>query len=118
MRTRSVLASAAAFVLLATCGASVVEAAAPRERLIAVHRLNVDVTALAEEVARATGKTMLIAPTVKAVVSLDTKVPVSAQVLFESFVRVLMERGLRVTETPNGTIRITTQYESFGLTWT
>jgi type II secretory pathway component GspD/PulD (secretin) len=118
MKVRSFLASAAASAVLATLLIVDAEAAAPRERLIALHRVNVDVASLAEEVARATGKTMIISPAVKVLVSLDTRTPVSAEVLFETFVRVLTEQGLRVTESPNGSIRITTPYESLGLTWT
>jgi hypothetical protein len=86
--------------------------------LFSVHRANVDFISLASEVARATGRTIIIAPTVKAVVSLDTKEPVPADELFDAFVRVMNEQGLRVTQAPNGVIRITTQNESLGLTWT
>jgi type II secretory pathway component GspD/PulD (secretin) len=118
MNTRPVLASVVALALAAAFAASPAMAAAPKEALYSVHLVKGRVEQLAEEVGLATGKTMIIAPSVKATVTLDTKTPVSAEDLFDAFIRVLNEQGLRVTRDPKGFIRITTTYESFGFTWT
>jgi type II secretory pathway component GspD/PulD (secretin) len=118
MNIKSVLASAFSVALAAAFVASTALAASPARPLYSVHLVEVKVQQLAEEVTRATGKTMIIAPTVNDVVTLDTKAPVSADVLFETFIRVLNEKGLRVTQDSNGIIRVTTAYESLGLTWT
>ena len=117
MSNRPVLASVLSIALAAALVAPNAIAASPRGSLHSVHLVKVRVEQLAEEVARATGKTMIIAPTVKVTVSLDTKQPLAAEDLFDAFVRVLNEQGLRVTQDSNGVIRITTTYESFGLTW-
>jgi len=118
MNNRPVLASVVSIALAAALIAPNAIAASPRQKLHSVHLVKVGVEQLAEEVGLATGKTMIIAPTVKVIVSLDTKQPLSAEGLFDAFVRVLNEQGLRVTQDPNGVIRITTTYESLGLTWT
>jgi type II secretory pathway component GspD/PulD (secretin) len=118
MNTRPVLASVVAIALAAAFAPSAAMAASPREPLYSVHLVKVRVEQLAEEVGLATGKTMIIAPSVKATVTLDTKTPVSAEVLFDTFVRVLNEQGLRVTQDSKGVIRVTTTRESLGLTWT
>jgi|JI10StandDraft_1071094.scaffolds.fasta_scaffold729410_1 type II secretory pathway component GspD/PulD (secretin) len=118
MNIRQVLASAAASALVATLLATPAMAASPKDRLYSVRLVKVSVAQLAEEVGRATGKIMIISPSVKSTVTLDTEAPMSADALFESFVRVLDEQGLRVTQDSNGYIRIATTYETFGLTWT
>ena len=117
MNNRPVLASVVSIAMGVALMAPDAIAASSRETLHSVHLMKVRVEQLAEEVARATGKTMIIAPTVKVTVSLDTKQPLSAEDLFDAFVRVLNEQGLRVTQDSNGVIRVTTTYESFGLTW-
>jgi type II secretory pathway component GspD/PulD (secretin) len=117
MNIRQVLASAAASALVATLVATSAMAASPKAPLYSVHLVKVSVAQLAEEVGLATGKTMIISPSVNVTVSLDTKASISADALFESFVRVLNDQGLRVTQDVNGYIRITTTYESLGLTW-
>ena len=118
MNTRPFLASVVSIALAAAFAASPSMAASPQKPLYSVHLVKVRVEQLAEEVGLATGKTMIIAPSVNATVTLDTKTPVSAENLFESFVRVLNEQGLRVTQDQKGVIRITTTYESLGFTWT
>jgi len=118
MNTRPVLASVVSLALAAAFAPSPSIAASAREPLYSVHLVKVRVEQLAEEVGLAIGKTMIIAPSVNATVTLDTKTPVSAEDLFDSFVRVLNEQGLRVTQDAKGVIRITTTYESLGFTWT
>ncbi len=118
MHTGPVLAKVVAVALAAAFAVSPTMGASPQKTLHSVHLVKVRVEQLAEEVGLATGKTMIISPSVNATVTLDTKSPVSPEELFEAFVRVLNEQGLRVTQDPKGVIRITTTYESLGFTWT
>ena len=53
-----------------------------------------------------TSKTFIVDRRVKALLTLETEKPVSAEELYKAFVRVLSEHGLRVTERRSGAILI------------
>jgi general secretion pathway protein D len=118
MKTRFRLASAACVTLALATSFFVPDAAALESPRYTLHLIKVDVRRLADEVASATGKTMIVDPRVKNLVTLETQNPVSANELYEAFVRVLYEQGLLVTETRNGVIKITPRTDTLGLTWT
>jgi len=106
MKTRSFLASVACIALIVATSAFGSEAANSGPSLYSVHFVEVDVGVLAENVALATGKTFIVDRRVKALLTLETEKPVSAEELYKAFVRVLSEHGLRVTERRSGAILI------------
>ena len=106
MKATFLLAPAITIALAFSTGVFCAEGVPSELSRYTVRMVKVDVAVLAERVGSATGKTFVIDPHVKDLVTLETKGPVSADELYSVFVRVLSDQGLRLTERRNGSILI------------
>ena len=95
MRTRSMFL---AILLVAGTCATWAQAPADRNDLYRVNFVDVDITTLAETIARATGKTFVLHPQVHGLVTLTSERPLSAAQLYSAFAQTVAVKGYVVDE--------------------
>jgi general secretion pathway protein D len=99
MRARTLFLSAGVAVLVTASGLVPAQSPASTARTYLLKFQNVDIPMLAESVASATGKTMIIHPQVRGVVTLVSDQALSSAQMFDAFAQVLVEKGYTVEVT-------------------
>ena len=99
MRTRTSFLSVAAAVLVTGSGLVLAQSPASAGRMYLPKFQNIEIPTLAESVAMATGKTMILHPQVRGVVTLVSDQPLSASQMFDAFAQALVEKGYTVEVT-------------------
>src|SRR6478735_298090 len=109
MRTRVILVSVTCLAaMLATSLYSSVAATA-EPRLYTLHFIKADVRSIADHVASVTGKVIIVDYRIKDLVTLETKGPVTADGVYDAFVRAMTEQGWFVTVRRDGAVQISTR---------
>ena len=67
---------------------------------------NADIRAVVQDVARVTGRTFIVDPSVQGTVTVVSNQPLSRTEMFEVFISTLRANGLVVAQTPSGAYRI------------
>jgi general secretion pathway protein D len=101
MRTRTSFLSVAALLLATASGLVLAQSPASTGRMYLLKFHDIEIPTLAESVAMATGKTMILHPQVRGVVTLESDQPLSASQMFDAFAQVLVEKGYTVEVTPD-----------------
>src|SRR6478609_2813057 len=109
MRTRVILASVTCLAAMLATSVYSPEAATAEPRLYTLHFIKSDVPSIAEHVASVTGKIIIVDYRIKDLVTLETKGPVTADGVYDAFVRAMIEKGWFVTVRRDGAVQISTR---------
>ncbi len=103
MRTRTLLLS----VILLVTGSGLAWAGSPAGsgQMYRVNFVDVEITTLAEAVATATGKQMVLHPQVHGLVTLTSEKPLTAPQLYAAFAQTVVVKGYVVDET-RGVVKV------------
>ena len=104
MRTRALILSAAALFITGT-GLAFAQSSESTNRTYLPNFVNIEIATLAEAVATATGKQMLLHPRVQGVVTLISDQPLSASQLYAAFAQTVVVKGY-VMDEEHGVVKI------------
>lgn len=90
--------------LLVALGLALAPAASAQQQTL--NYQNADIRAVVQDLARVTGRTFIVDPSVQGTVTVVSNQPLSRQEMFEVFVSTLRANGLVVAQTPSGAYRI------------
>jgi type II secretory pathway component GspD/PulD (secretin) len=85
------------------------EAATSEPRRYTLHFIKAEVPSIAEHVASVTGKVIIVDYRIKDLVTLETSGPVTADEVYDAFVRAMTEQGWFVTVRRDGAVMISTR---------
>ena len=86
-------------MLVTGSGLASAESPASTSEMYRVNFVDVEITTLAETVARATGKTLVLHPQVHGLVTLTSTRPLTASQLYSAFAQTVVVKGYVVDET-------------------
>ena len=109
MRSLRALASRASVAVILAASFLSPQALSAEPQRYSLHFVRVDVRSIAERVALATSKTIIVDYRIKEPLTLEAPGSVSADEFYEAFVRALTDQGLYVTVRRNGTVLISTK---------